>query len=75
MTVPVERTNAVIYTERFLLDLTDSKKTPRVPKEIRQRARSLLRHYPNKFYMDQIATREDSNDHVMGVKVFGKGFV
>jgi hypothetical protein len=48
MTLPYERTNAVISTEKFLLDLINAKKTPRVPSHIREQARSLLRHYPSK---------------------------
>jgi hypothetical protein len=75
MTVPVERTNAVIYTEQFLLDLLDPKKTPRIPKSIRERARGLLRHYPSKYYMDMIADREDNNDSPpLHTKVFGKSY-
>jgi hypothetical protein len=74
MTVPRERTNAVMFTENFLYDLIDPKKTPRVPKAIRQRAHSLLRHYPSHFYMETIAEREDATDHNLSIKVFGKGF-
>jgi len=73
MTVPVERTNAVLYTEQLLYDLLDPKKTPRVPKHIRERALHCLRHYPSKFDMDVIATREDGNVSTMH-KVFGKGY-
>jgi len=56
MTLPDERYRAVLAAERFLEDLMDPKKTPRVPAEIRQRARSVLRHYPSKFDMDRAAT-------------------
>ena len=49
MTLPIERTNAVKRTEQFLLDLCNSKKTPRVPAGIREEARRLLRHYPTKY--------------------------
>ena len=49
MTLPDERTNAVQNVEIFLLALCDPKKTPRVPSEIRKRARSLLRHYPTSY--------------------------
>ena len=52
MTLPYERKNAVIHTEQFLLDLCNPKKTPRVPSEIRRRARSCLRHYPLAHHMD-----------------------
>ena len=54
MTVPIERTNAVIFTHNFLLSLLDPKATPRVPKSIRDDARRLLRHYPAEFEMDVI---------------------
>lgn len=53
MTLPYERTNAVNYTREFLYDLLDTKKTPRIPKEIRQRAGSLLKHYPTEFDMNR----------------------
>ena len=60
MTLPDERYRAVIYAEKFLQELLDPKKTPRVPKEIRQRAYSILRHYPGKYYMDVAATKVPS---------------
>ena len=51
MTLPIERTNAVLNVERFLMDLRDPKKYPRVPRGVRQEAGSLLKHYPRKFDM------------------------
>lgn len=60
MTIPSERTRAVNSTYDFLFDLLDPKKTPRVPKEIRQRARALLRHYPCKWDME-ITVEEGSS--------------
>jgi hypothetical protein len=76
MTVPVERTNAVIRTQKFLLDLLDPKKTPRVPRLIRQDARNLLRHYPTEFDMNMIADREDGVGNKMCIhKVFGKSYL
>ena len=76
MTVPRERTNAVIFTEKFLKDLLDPKVTPRVPRAIRQRALSLLRHYPSQYHMEVIAEREDQaeGENLLRSKVFGKGF-
>lgn len=74
MTVPRERTNAVIFTETFLKDLLDPKKTPRVPKAIRQRALGLLRHYPCQYHMEVIADREDGVEETIKNKVFGKGW-
>lgn len=61
MTVPFERKNAVVWTQDFLLDLTNPKKTPRVPKEVRQRALHLLRHYPSEWDMKMAAMIEDQD--------------
>lgn len=46
MTIPVERFRAVASTRDFMRDLLDTKKTPRVPRAIRERALRCLRHYP-----------------------------
>lgn len=54
MTLPDERTRAVLQVERFLMDLRDPKKYPRVPKAVRQEASRLLRHYPSKYNMKYI---------------------
>lgn len=75
MTVPRERTNAVIFTENFLKDLLDPKKTPRVPKSVRQQAVRCLRHYPSQWEMETIAAREDGEAQPIQMKIFGKGFV
>ena len=74
MTVPIERTNAVNWTRQFMYELIDPKKTPRVPKAVRQRALHLLRHYPSEFDMKLIADREDTQEHTIGYKVFGNGW-
>jgi hypothetical protein len=55
MTLPIERTNAVLRTEKFLIDLCDPKKYPRVPREVRKEAQRLLRHYPSQYNMKYIA--------------------
>ena len=60
MTMPNERQLAIKNTRIFLLGLMDPKKTPRVPKEIRQRAYSCLRHYPGGYYLDVLATKSPS---------------
>lgn len=48
MTMPVERARAVINTHRFLIELSSPYNggLKGVRREIRQRARALLRHYP-----------------------------
>ena len=52
MTLPIERKHAVLRTEQFLKDLMDPKKTPRVPKEVRQQAYRCLKHYPGQYDME-----------------------
>lgn len=58
MTIPAERTRAVIAAHDFLLRLS----SPYVPdgikgvrKEIREEARRLLRHYPQPFDLHHVA--------------------
>lgn len=52
MTLPDERARAVIMTRQFLMDLANRGGIPRIPSDVRQKARSLLRHYPSHFDMD-----------------------
>ena len=63
MTLPIERTNAVLNVERFLMDLRDPKKYPRVPKVVREEASRLLRHYPSKYNMKYIADSFEEVDY------------
>lgn len=45
-----------MWAERFLRDLAhDTVNYPRVPKKIRQEARSILRHYPAEYEMKRAA--------------------
>ena len=46
MTVPDERTRAIVETKRFLDTLVNPMATPRVPAAVRETAQWLLRHYP-----------------------------
>ncbi len=57
MTLPDERYRALKWAEQFMQDLQDPSKTPRVPKTVRQQARSVLRHYPGEYYLEEIARR------------------
>jgi hypothetical protein len=52
MTLPDERYRAVVQTQKFLLEILN---TPRVPKAIKDRARSCLRHYPSDWDMQRAA--------------------
>lgn len=51
MTTPDERTKAVLRVERFLMDLRNPKKYPRIPKAVREEASRLLKHYPTQYNM------------------------
>ena len=51
MTLPVERTKAVLETRRFLQALSHASPET-VPAEIRLRAETLLRHYPEAIDME-----------------------
>ena len=54
MTLPDERYRAIRITETLLTDLCNSRATPRVPREIRQRAAQCLRHFPGSFDLWQL---------------------
>jgi hypothetical protein len=55
MTLPHERTRAVERTREFLRDLLDPKKTPKIPKAIREKAYRCLRHFPWDLDIDRAA--------------------
>jgi len=60
LTIPYERYRAVIWAEEFMLELIDPKKTPRLPKSVRDQARTILRHYPHRYEMDMLAENNPS---------------
>jgi|LakMenE18May11ns_1017448.scaffolds.fasta_scaffold9878218_4 hypothetical protein len=68
MTLPYERVNSVNRTRQFLRSLLDPKETPRIPKQIRQQAASLLRHFPNEYDMGRACEPINENHE----PVFGK---
>jgi hypothetical protein len=55
MTLPDERYQAIMFAKSLCEDLLDSKKTPRVPKDIRRRALGVLRHFPEEYYLSMLA--------------------
>ena len=57
MTLPDERYRAIRLAESFLQDLCNCRQTPRVPRVIRERARSILRHYPTAWDLDRLAEK------------------
>jgi hypothetical protein len=54
LTLPDERYRAVKWAESFLSRLAGGQ-IARVPKAVRDEARSILRHYPNNWDMDRAA--------------------
>lgn len=59
MTMPNERTQAVIQTREFLLELS---RDSSLPEQIRRDAKFLLRHYPDQFQMLLAGRIEESSD-------------
>ena len=57
MTLPDERYRALKQGKKLLEELCDPGKTPRVPKIVRDRAYSVLRHFPNDYDLDNIAEK------------------
>lgn len=56
MTLPDERYRAVMWAKKFLQEIAcDKKKYPRIPKDVRQQAFSILRHFPSSFDLNQAA--------------------
>jgi hypothetical protein len=54
MTLPFERTTALLQTKQFLEMMLNPKETPRVPRWMRGKAKSLLRHYPGLWDIEQV---------------------
>lgn len=44
--IPEEEYHSIKETYKFLCDLIDPKKTPNIPKSIRDNAKKCLKHYP-----------------------------
>lgn len=56
MTLPDERYRAVRWAEQFLLRLAGGD-IRRVPRAVRDEARSILRHYPSGYDLDRVAEK------------------
>lgn len=60
MTLPDERYLSIQRARELCLALCDPRQTPRVPRDIRQRAHSVLRHFPSDRDLEQLgAARSD----------------
>jgi hypothetical protein len=56
----VQQVSAVLNTRELLLRLVDTKRTPRVPREIRAEARALLRSFPASHVLRPVLEGESS---------------
>jgi len=54
MTLPNERTRALMNAKLFLRSLLDPRATPRVPLKVRRAARSCLKHFPAEFEIEEL---------------------
>jgi hypothetical protein len=54
MTLPDERYRALVRAEAFMIKLCN---TPRVPKEVKEEAKSVLRHFPSKYDVNRLAEK------------------
>ena len=54
MTLPDERYRSLVETKKFLMTLLSPHATPKVPRVIRERARSLLRHWPADYHLEKM---------------------
>ena len=57
MTIPAERTRAVLQTREFLLELTRNQS---LDEKIREQARWCLRHYPTQLDIEIMVTEWES---------------
>jgi len=60
MTTEQEEHYALIRARQFLVDLMDPKKTPRVPKYVREEARARVKHFP---IMSEYLEKYGPHDH------------
>jgi hypothetical protein len=57
MTTSEERYRAIKQGRRLLEELTDPGRTPRVPSAVRDKARSILRHFPMEYDIERLGDR------------------
>jgi hypothetical protein len=57
MTMPDERYRAMVEGLKLIEDLLIPQVTPRVPGDIRERARWIMRHHPNAYELTRLAQR------------------
>ena len=67
MTLPSEMFNSLRSARMFMCALMDPALTPKVPKEIRSRARDRLKHFPSEFDINQLEEMYNNSHKDKGV--------
>lgn len=67
MTTPEEMFNSMLSARMFMLALLDPALTPKVPKEIRQRSRDRLKHYPSEFEISRLREMFNNSNKDKGI--------
>lgn len=57
MSLPDEKYRALFKARNFLRDLLDPKKTPKIPKKVREEAYYALKHYPFDYDLEVLAKK------------------
>ncbi len=68
MTIPEEMFNAIRSARHFMLALMDPKQTPKVPKDVRKRARDRLKHFPSEhevMELEKLHSKKDLNPNIL----------
>lgn len=74
MTLPDERYRSLVQTKKFLMELQSPHMMPKIPKAVRQRANSLLKHWPDDYHLSlsarhcQIHLPKRSNHYTVWLK-------
>ena len=69
MTLPDEMFNSLRSARMFMCALMDPAMTPKVPKEIRSRARDRLKHFPSEFDINQLEMMYNNSHKDKGVAI------
>ena len=69
MTLPSEMFNSLRSARMFMCALMDPAMTPKVPKEIRSRARDRLKHFPSEFDINQLEEMHNNSNKDKGVAI------
>ena len=64
MSTPLEQGRAIAAARRFLFDLCQPSKTPRVPREVRLEARARVKHMPMSWDLPRIVEDEGAMKHM-----------